>query len=114
MINSPSNLNRHKVISAEITDRWQSVADQVALMPSAARAMETLVIAHPSPQIVDRSPGPSTPIGSLAQDELHCREQEWKGGRLRVGSCYCEKMLKERNEPGCKLVAKEQSKEKGL
>jgi hypothetical protein len=40
-------------------------------MPRAARAMATLDMAHPSPQIVDRSPGPSTPIGSLAHDRLH-------------------------------------------
>jgi hypothetical protein len=41
-------------------------------MPSAARAIDTLVIAHPSPHIVERSPGPSTPIGSLAHDASHC------------------------------------------
>jgi len=46
-------------------------AYQGALMPNAASAMATLVMAHPSPQIVERSPGPSTPMGSLAQDTLH-------------------------------------------
>ncbi len=47
-------------------------------------------MAHPSPQIVDRSPGPSTPIGSLAHDELHCRVQDWKEERLGGGVAYAE------------------------
>ena len=50
-------------------------------MPNAARAIETLDMAQPSPQMVERSPGPSTPIGSLAHDELHC---VYTGGEGRM------------------------------
>jgi len=73
VMSSPSNLLAdHIQLRQHCKQHRHRVAHQGALMPNAASAMDALDMAQPSPHIVDRSPAPSTPMGSLAHEALHC------------------------------------------